>query len=148
MAYVAFEKREGESTLEMLKKIRANIGTIPGAEIIVEQERNGPPVGKAVNIEIRGDEFNSLVKTASELKTLLDSKKIPGVEELKTDFISSKPEIIIKIDRERANRFGISTAQIGMALRGSIYGTEASKFKDENDDYPIIVRIKKLDATT
>ena len=146
VAYVAFEKREGESTLEMLKKIRANIGTIPGAEIIVEQERNGPPVGKAVNIEIRGDEFNSLVKTASELKTLLDSKKIPGVEELKTDFISSKPEIIIKIDRERANRFGISTAQIGMALRGSIYGTEASKFKDENDDYPIIVRIKKLDA--
>ncbi|NBO50742.1 MAG: efflux RND transporter permease subunit, partial [Chitinophagia bacterium] len=87
-----------------------------------------------------------LVKTAAELKTLLDQKKIPGVEELKTDFISSKPEIIIKIDRERANRFGISTAQIGMALRGSIYGTEASKFKDENDDYPIMVRIKKLDA--
>jgi multidrug efflux pump subunit AcrB len=146
VAYVEFEKREGQSTLEMLKKIRANIGTIAGAEIIVEQERNGPPVGKAVNIEIRGDEFNSLVKTASDLKTLLDSKKIPGVEELKTDFISSKPEIIIKIDRERANRFGISTAQIGMALRGSIYGTEASKFKDENDDYPIMVRIKKLDA--
>ena len=146
VAYVEFEKREGQSTLQMLQKIRANIGTIAGAEIIVEQERNGPPVGKAVNIEIRGDEFNSLVKTAAELKTLLDSKKIPGVEELKTDFISSKPEIIIKIDRERANRFGISTAQIGMALRGSIYGTEASKFKDENDDYPIMVRIKKLDA--
>jgi hypothetical protein len=33
-----------------------------------------------------------------------------------------------------------------MALRGSIYGTEASKFKDENDDYPITVRVQKMDA--
>ena len=146
VAFVDFEKREGGSTMALLKKIRASIGTIAGAEIIVEQERNGPPVGKAVNIEIRGDEFESLVSTATKLKTYLDNKKISGVEELKTDFISSKPEIIIKIDRERANRFGISTAQIGMALRGSIYGTEASKFKDENDDYPIVVRIKKMDA--
>lgn len=146
VAYVEFEKREGGSTMALLKKIRESIGTIAGAEIVVEQERNGPPVGKAVNIEIRGDEFESLVSTATKLKTFLDNKKIAGVEELKTDFISSKPEIIIKIDRERANRFGISTAQIGMALRGSIYGTEASKFKDENDDYPIMVRVKKVDA--
>lgn len=146
VAFVDFEKRDGGSTMAMLEKIRESIGTIAGAEIVVEQERNGPPVGKAVNIEIRGDEFESLVSTATKLKTYLDNKKIAGVEELKTDFISSKPEIIIKIDRERANRFGISTAQIGMALRGSIYGTEASKFKDENDDYPIMVRVKKLDA--
>ncbi len=146
VAYVDFEKRDGGSTMALLKKIRESIGTIAGAEIVVEQERNGPPVGKAVNIEIRGDEFESLVGTATKLKTFLDNKKISGVEELKTDFISSKPEIIIKIDRERANRFGISTAQIGMALRGSIYGTEASKFKDENDDYPIMVRVKKADA--
>lgn len=146
VAYVDFEKRDGASTMALLEKIRNSIGTIAGAEIIVEQERNGPPVGKAVNIEIRGDEFESLVSTATKLKTYLDNKKISGVEELKTDFISSKPEIIIKIDRERANRFGISTAQIGMALRGSIYGTEASKFKDENDDYPIMVRVQKMDA--
>jgi multidrug efflux pump subunit AcrB len=146
VAYVDFEKRDGASTMALLEKIRNSIGTIAGAEIIVEQERNGPPVGKAVNIEIRGDEFESLVSTATQLKSFLDNKKISGVEELKTDFISSKPEIIIKIDRERANRFGISTAQIGMALRGSIYGTEASKFKDENDDYPIMVRVQKMDA--
>ena len=146
VAYVDFEKRDGASTMALLEKIRSSIGTIAGAEIIVEQERNGPPVGKAVNIEIRGDVFESLVSTATQLKTYLDNKKISGVEELKTDFISSKPEIIIKIDRERANRFGISTAQIGMALRGSIYGTEASKFKDENDDYPIMVRVQKMDA--
>jgi multidrug efflux pump len=143
VAFVEFAKREGRSTSEMLKQIRDKIGVLPGCDIVVEQERNGPPVGKAINIEIRGDEFNDLVSSAADLKAYLNGKNIAGVEELKTDFVSSKPEVTIVIDRERANRLGISTAQIGMALRGSIYGTEASKFKDANEDYPIMVRLNK-----
>lgn len=146
VAFVEFSKRKGQSTAAMLKKIRENIQPHPGVEVTVEAERNGPPVGKAVNIEIRGDEFESLVKTASDLKRTLDNKRIPGVEDLKSDFISSKPEVIVKIDRERANRQGISTAQVGMALRNSIYGAEASKFRDAGDDYPIMVRVKKEQA--
>ena len=143
IAFVEFSKRNGRSTRKILESVRESIGTMPGVEIIVEQERNGPPVGKAVNIEIRGDEFESLVKTGAELKRFLDNKNIAGVEELKSDFVSSKPELLIVVDRERANRLGISTAQIGGLLRNSIYGVEASKFKDENDDYPIMVRLKK-----
>jgi len=143
VAFVEFAKREGRSTSEMLKQIRDKIGVLPGCDIVVEQERNGPPVGKAINIEIRGDEFNDLVSSAADLKAYLNGKNIAGVEELKTDFVSSKPEVTIVIDRERANRLGISTAQIGMALRGSIYGTEASKFKDANEVYPIMVRLNK-----
>jgi multidrug efflux pump subunit AcrB len=146
VAFVEFAKREGRSTSEMLNQIRKKIGVLPGCDIVVEQERNGPPVGKAINIEIRGDEFNDLVNSATDLKAYLNSKNIAGVEELKTDFVSSKPEVTIVIDRERANRLGISTAQIGMAMRGSIYGTEASKFKDANEDYPIMVRLNEESA--
>src|SRR5207344_1110854 len=71
------------------------------------------------------------------------SLQIPGVEELKSDFQSDKPEIVINIDREKANREGISTAQIGGALRTAIYGLEISRFRDENDDYPIQLRIRE-----
>ncbi len=143
VAFVEFSERKGKSTQAILEKIRAELKGFAGVEMVVEQESNGPPVGKAVNIEIRGDEFNSLVKSGADLKRFLDKQNIAGIEELKSDFVSSKPEIIIKIDRERANSYGISTAQIGMLLRNSIYGAEASKFKDENDDYPIMVRLEK-----
>jgi multidrug efflux pump subunit AcrB len=143
VAFTEFDKRSGLSTRPILDSIRAIMTGFAGVEITVEQERNGPPVGKAVNIEIRGDDFNELVTTSQKLKRYLDDKSIAGVEELKSDFVSSKPELIIQVDRERANRLGISTAQIGMMLRNSIYGAEASKFKDENDDYPIMVRIEK-----
>lgn len=143
VAFTEFSKRNGRSTQKLLQNIRAGLTGFAGVELVVEQESNGPPVGKAINIEIRGDEFDVLVKTGAELKQFLDEKNIAGVEELKSDFISSKPELIVNIDRERANRFGISTSQIGMAIRNSIYGAEASKFKDANDDYPIMVRLEK-----
>jgi len=107
----------------------------------VNQEANGPPTGKPVNIEIAAEDFGLLVSTADQVKRYLDSLQVPGVEELKSDFQSDKPEIIVSIDREKANREGISTAQIGMALNTAINGREISKFRDENDDYEITLRI-------
>ncbi|MBX7183192.1 MAG: efflux RND transporter permease subunit [Bacteroidia bacterium] len=143
VAFVEFAKRNGQSTAVYLDKIREAVKGIPGAEITVDQERNGPPVGKPVSIEISGDDFVQLIKTSKSLKKYLDSLKISGVEELKTDLEDKKPEMVVVIDRERANREGISTAQIGGELRNAIYGKEVSKFKDNNDEYPIMVRYQK-----
>lgn len=142
VAFVPFAERNGESTQKYLDSIRSAIKGIPGAQVTTEQEQNGPPVGKPVNIEITGDEFDELILISGDIKRYLDSLQIPGIEELKTDLITNKPEILIEVNRERANREGISTAQIGQALRGAIFGFEASKFKAANEDYPIQLRYK------
>jgi multidrug efflux pump subunit AcrB len=143
VAFVKFADREGQSTREFLGKIREAVKGIRGAEVSVDQEQGGPPTGKPVNIDIAADQFDVLVKTADEVKRYLNSKQVAGVEELKSDFQSDKPEIIINIDREKANREGISTRDIGMALGSAVYGFEVSRFRDENDDYPIQLRIKE-----
>ena len=140
VAFVEFSKRNGESTTIYIDKIRAAVKGIPGAEISVEQEQGGPPTGKPVNIEISGDDFDDIVNASKGLKRFLDSLSIPGVEELKSDLQANKPEIEVVIDRERANREGISTGQIGMELRTAVFGKEVSKFKDANDEYPINLR--------
>jgi len=143
VAFVEFGKRDGHDTKQYLDKIRQAVKGIPGTDITVEQEQGGPPTGKPINIEITGDEFEELTSTATKLKRYLDSLEIGGVEELRSDFQSNKPEIVVDIDRERANREGISTTTIGMALRTALYGYEASKFRDPEDDYPIMVRFQE-----
>jgi multidrug efflux pump len=143
VAFVTYARRDGKSTVVYLDKIRDAVKGIKGAEVSVDQEKGGPPTGKPISIEIAGDNFDVLVATANRAKKYLDSLQIGGVEELKSDFQSDKPEIVISIDREKANREGISTAQIGGALRTAIYGFEVSKFRDDNDDYPIQLRIKE-----
>lgn len=143
VAFVEFGLRNGVSTAKYLDEIRQAVKGIPGAEISVDQEQNGPPTAKPINIEISGDKFEDLVEASLSLKKMLDSLQIAGVEELKSDLQLNKPEIKINIDRERANREGISTAQIGMELRNAVYGKEVSRFKDANDDYPIMLRYNK-----
>lgn len=143
VAFVKFSERDGQSTREFMDEIRDAVKGIRGAEITVNSEANGPPTGKAINIEVAGDDFEQLVESANALHRYLVSKQIPGVEELKSDFQSDKPEIVINIDREKANREGISTGQIGQALNTAVYGYEISRFRDANDDYPIQLRIRE-----
>ncbi len=143
VAFVEFGKRDGESTSLYLSKIREAVKGIPSAEITLAQEQNGPPTAKPISIELTGDNLDALVAGSEQLKKYLDTKQIPGVEELKSDFQNNKPEIIFDIDRERANREGISSGQIGMDLRTAIYGKEVSKFRDLNEDYPINLRAQE-----
>jgi multidrug efflux pump len=108
--------------------------------ITVAKEQGGPPTAKPISIEITGDNLDSLVKTSEKLKKYIASKKIDGIEELKSDFQNNKPEIVFDLDRERANREGISSGQIGMDLRTAIFGKEISKFRDVDEDYDITLR--------
>ncbi len=140
--FVETSKRNGQSTSKYLEDIRNAVKDIPGAEITVTKPQGGPPTGKPINIELISDDFPTLMNTAQRFILYLDSINIPGIEELKSDFDKNKPEVIIGIDRVRANREGISTGQIGTEIRTAIYGTEASKYREGEDQYPIQVRYK------
>ncbi len=143
VAFVEYSKRKGPNTSTYLNKIRDAVKGIPGAEIAVAKEQAGPPTSKPISIEITGDNLDSLVRVSEDLKNYLIAKQIGGIEELKSDFQNNKPEIIFDIDRERANREGISTGQVGMSLRTALFGKEVSKFRDLEDDYQINLRAKE-----
>lgn len=140
VAFVEFGKRDGKSTRDYLDKIREAIKGFPGAEITVAQEQGGPPVGKPINIEVSGDNYEDLVTSSKSLKRYLDSLKIEGVEELRSDLQDQKPQLVFSIDRERANREGISTYAIGNEIYLGVLGTDISKYRDNNDDYNIVIK--------
>ncbi|HLN74772.1 MAG TPA: efflux RND transporter permease subunit [Prolixibacteraceae bacterium] len=133
----------GISTTEYMEMIRKEVADIAGAEITVDKNSNGPPTGKPINIEITSENLDNLVADAFAFRAYLDSLNIPGVEELKTDFEMNSPEINVQINRDRAQRLGISTGQIGMEIRTALYGKEISKFKQDEDEYPIMLRYTK-----
>ncbi|MBK8642884.1 MAG: efflux RND transporter permease subunit [Saprospiraceae bacterium] len=146
VAFVRFAERNGKSTTEILKSLKDEFKHgIAGAEITVEKERNGPPVGKAINMEISGDDFDVLVNLSKQIKDEVESANIQGVDQLLSDFQISKPEIIIDIDEEKTQREGISVAQVAIEIRTALFGKEVSKFRDKNDDAPIQLRLREED---
>jgi multidrug efflux pump len=143
--FVEFKYRTTDiSTTEYLEKIRESVADIAGAEITVGKQKMGPPTGQPINIEVTSENMDDLVKDAFAFRNYLDSLNIPGVEELKTDFEINSPEIMIDIDRDRAQRAGLSTGQIGMELRTALFGKEISKFKQDEDEFPIMLRYSKI----
>jgi len=144
VSFVEFEKRHGHSSAPYLDSIRVAMKGIPGAEISVDKEANGPPTEPPVNIEVASEDFDNLIHSAVALKNYLDSIQTPGVEELKMNTDLQSPEVSLRVNRERAMAEGVSSAQIGMQIRTALFGYEASKIKDGEDEYKIQVRNNEL----
>ncbi len=140
VSFVEFEKRNGISTAPYLDSIRNVVKGIPGAEISVSQEQNGPPTEPKVNIEVASEDLDALIKTSVNLKNYLDSIRVPGVEELKMDVDLTNPEISLTVDRQRSLSEGVSSAQIGQAIRTALFGREVSKIKEGDEEYKIQLR--------
>lgn len=142
VAFKEFEDRMGMSSSEVMRKLSDNLIKRPGVIVNVQKNNEGPPVGKPINIEVSGPEFEKLIAVSTKLRAEVEAVGIPGVEGLKLDLETGKPEVIIDIDRARARQFGLSTAQIGSTIRTALFGKEVSKFKDGEDDYPIMLKLR------
>lgn len=141
VAFVPAQDRHGISTFEVMEKIRTAVRGIPGVNITVAKNADGPATGKPINLEIQGEDIDQLAILSEEVINYINSKNIPGIEELQADIKIGKPELIVNVDREAARRFEISTYDIANAIRTAVFGKEVSKFKEGEDEYPIFVRL-------
>ncbi len=140
VSFVPSKDREGVSTTMIMEKIREAVQGYPGVQIVVDQNQDGPPVGKDINLELKGDDIDELAMLSEAVMAYLNSKNVPGVEELKSDVKIGKPEMLVNIDRDAARRFEVSTFNIADVIRTAVFGKEVSKFKQGEDEYPIQVR--------
>ncbi|MAE09150.1 MAG: copper transporter [Bacteroidetes bacterium] len=140
--FVDFKDRGEKSTVKTLERMsEALVGLYPGINLSVEKLKEGPPTGKPINLEVSGGDFDDLLQLTEDIRTEINKVNIPGIEGLKIELEVSKPELLVNIDREKARRYGLSTAQVGSAIRTALFGKEISDFKDGEDEYKIVIRL-------
>ncbi len=105
---------------------------------VVKKEEGGPPVGRALNIEIRGPDFDVLRAAAADMQQRLDA--VPGLLNTGNDFPRGKTEFRLRLDEDRAARAGLDATVVGRNLLGAFRGLEASRLRWGNDE--VIVRVK------
>ncbi len=143
VSFLEFEERvkvTDVSTNEVMKAIKDELRDFPSANITIAKDKMGPPVGKPINVEVKGKNFIELLTYVEELKKVMEDANIEGVDQLKTDLELGKPMLEISVDREAARRFGLSTQQIAYEIRSGLLGREISKYKEAEDDYKIQLR--------
>ncbi|MGF1637962.1 MAG: efflux RND transporter permease subunit, partial [Cyclobacteriaceae bacterium] len=132
----------GVNTNKVMEELRVAMEKYPGVQITLDQDNMGPPVGKPINIELSGEKFDRLITISEAVMKEISDANIAGIQELKSDLETGKPELLVNIDRDKARRFGLSTNSIASELRTALFGYEVSKFKEGEDEYPIQLRLK------
>lgn len=130
-----------ESSFVTLEEIRKRIKDIPGAQITIAVQEEGPPTGAPINIEIAGDNFSVLGRISQEVTKVLE--KIPFVQDIRDDFVSGSPTVSVRVDRQKASLLGLSTEVIGFVLKVAFNGTKVSTYREGDEDFDITVQLSE-----
>ncbi|MBP7219450.1 MAG: efflux RND transporter permease subunit [Paludibacteraceae bacterium] len=136
------KKYDRERTIfEIAEKIREDLATLP--EVITYDVSTasfvGGMLGNNVEVEIFGHDFDATNAVAAELKQRME--KLSGARNIDIDREEDRPELKIELDKEKISRHGINTVMMASYVRNRVNGMSAGNFKEQGDEYPILVRL-------
>ncbi|NBV77206.1 efflux RND transporter permease subunit [bacterium] len=133
------EDRGSLTSTDVVGKLRGELSGIKGGVIKVGQGNNGPPSGKPVLIQFKGDDLEQLALIADKAEKIL--QEIKGAAEVETSLRDDGTQFELVIDRAKAAQAGISTAAVAQTLRTAVSGAVATRIKKQDDDIDILVRV-------
>jgi multidrug efflux pump subunit AcrB len=129
-------KRMGQA---VKNEYREKVIDVPGARTMsFEDTRDGPPVGKAIQVRVRGDNLDTLQKIAAQIKEYLGT--IDGVSEIMDNFPPGKDEVRPVLDLERLAAAGLDVRTVAQEIRGAFDGIKASTVHDGDEEIDIVVK--------
>tara|TARA_Y100001960_G_scaffold138605_1_gene146867 strand:+ start:17321 stop:20737 length:3417 start_codon:yes stop_codon:yes gene_type:complete len=142
VSMVEFGSRQFDAR-DFLAEMQASLGTeVAGAEITVDQSASGPAQGLPINIEITGEDPAVLKDLSDQVLSTLQNNSVYGkLVGLASDLDQARPELSVYVDREKAALYGVSSREVGLAIRSAIQGVEAAKYRTGSDEYDIVVRL-------
>lgn len=141
--FVESKLRGDIDTKDIMNDIRAQVKLQPGVTLTVDKDAAGPPTGKPINLELIGEDLETLIRLSEDIQQEIAASGIRGIEKLKSSLELGKPELVVDIDRDNARRFGLSTSSIANEIRTALFGREVSKFKEGEDSYEVNVRLNQ-----
>jgi HAE1 family hydrophobic/amphiphilic exporter-1 len=94
--------------------------------------------GSNVAVEIYGYDFDETSKVAQDIAAGIS--EIPGARDVQISRDDEKPELKVIFDREKLAQHGLNTAMASLAVRNRMDGLVATKFREDGDEYDVIVR--------
>lgn len=131
-------------------RIAKNLPAVPGAKLRVRVysglpvfRRFGGDSGDALAVVIRGHDRETANQLAVAVMDVMNS--VPGVVNVEKQMDDERPELVTRIDREKASHLGITVDAISQALETTFRGSEATVFREDGDEYNVRVQLRPED---
>lgn len=145
--YVTMEKGTETSMEDLLEDARRSLTGMPGVKINVKENSNGPTGDSSpIVVNIEGPELDVLSKLANEIETLI--KSIEDTREVNTNWETGRPELQLRINRERANAYGLSASSIASTVQTAFKGSTATQIRLDGEEYDVLLQLQPSDRLT
>ncbi|GAB3694660.1 efflux RND transporter permease subunit [Spirosoma flavus] len=139
------KKQRTISTEEFGQLLKKDVAQIPGIKVTVS------PVGivgasqAPIQIAVKGTNMANIRQAANQIKDVVTT--VPGTQDVKFSVKDPKPEVTVSLNREKMAQLGISASDVGIALQNAFRGNDLSKFKQNGNEYDILVSLDRFDRT-
>src|SRR5690625_402492 len=140
------KKKRTISSEDFGEKMREEIAKIPGAKITVtEMDLTGNAEQAPVSIIIKGNDREKNKEFASQVKEIVNNT--PGTAYVEYSTEDPKPQIEVRLDREKMVSYGINAVEVGTAIGSTFRGNDFSKYKHEGNEYDIMIKSDQFNKT-
>lgn len=127
---------------DLMNELRPKLAAIPGAKLNVEGAAHGPG-GTAIEIQVSGDDLDDIKETA--LRILRIAQNVPGAAGVTKSWQTGHPEVRVVPRQKEADRHQIDVRQVAEDVRAYVEGRKASQFRDGDENYDILVKLREED---
>lgn len=134
-------KDRKRSVFEIADDLRERLKNIPDILVYTVSTSSSMMSSNTVDVEITGYDFEQTNKIAQEVAQKM--QVVPGAEDISISRDDDKPELQLFLNQDKLTRHGLTTTEVANALRNRVYGYKPSKYKEDGEEYDIVVRLEE-----
>jgi HAE1 family hydrophobic/amphiphilic exporter-1 len=135
------KKERSKSDKVIMNELRTQLKYLPGANLGFGVQGGPGGGGKPVTLSVRGDDLDKVKQYAEKVEAIVRST--PGAVDIENSLETSKPEIRLLIDREKASDLGVNPLLIASSVRSMVDGYVATQYQEGDEQFDVRVRLNK-----
>lgn len=149
LTLVPASERE-RSSAEVADALRKRLSTLPGVRVraregsglfILNMALGGGEEG--LTVEVRGHDIETGYALAEQVRRTLST--VPGLTDVRITRDPGRPERVMRINRDKIARLGLSMDQVAGIIETNVAGSRATVLRQAGREYDIVVRLAEPD---
>ena len=128
---------------DIIRELGPKLSQIAGAQVAASFPQGlgrtgGGGGGGSINVSIAGQDYDQLRKWRDIMMDSLTGN--PMFNQVRNNFVETTPQVLIRIDRNRAGDLGVSINTIGQTLAAMLGSRKVTTFVDKGEQYDVILQ--------